>query len=123
MMMTITYVNYGCLLGIPVSYMPLSHSFCGVRMWSGSYQGGISSTCNPEQQEADTNEDEMEDITLDNEMERHWNIFFEYNDRGRYYKKYLLHTKSCDVYMIDKLSLIKGGYFVEVSCYDGERVI
>ena len=65
----------------------------------------------------------MEDITLDNEMERHWNIFFEWNERGRYYKKYLLHTKSCDVYMIDKLSLIKSGYFVEVSCYDGERVI
>ena len=44
----------------------------------------------------------MEDVRLDDEMERHWRIFFEDNDGGVDNQKVILHNKKWDVYMNEK---------------------
>ena len=38
-------------------------------------------------------------------------------------EKVIIHYKSWDLYMNKRQSLIKGGYFVEVSCYDGKKTL
>ena len=47
----------------------------------------------------DPDEEDMEDVKLDNERERHWRIVFEDNDGGVDDKKSILHAKRWDVYM------------------------
>ena len=39
----------------------------------------------------------MDDVNLDDDMERHWRMMFEDNDEGVDYKKELLHAKRWDV--------------------------
>ena len=45
----------------------------------------------------DPDEEDMGDVKLYNERERHWRIFFEDNDIGVYDKKLILHAKRWDV--------------------------
>ena len=48
---------------------------------------------------------------------------FYYNNGGVDGTKALLHAKKWDVYNPEKESLVKGGYWVEVSYKDRKRVI
>ena len=48
---------------------------------------------------------------------------FKDNDGGVDYEKALIYTKILDVYMNDSKALIKGGYSVEVSGSDGNKVL
>ena len=52
-----------------------------------------------------------------------WRMVFEDNYVGVGDNKALLHDKRWNVYMIEKRSLIRGGYYVEVSCCDGKKVL
>ena len=49
-----------------------------------------------------TNEEEMEDVNLDDERERHWRVVFDENDVGVDGKKALLHANRWDVYVDEK---------------------
>ena len=50
-------------------------------------------------------------------------MIVDYNESGRDYDKALLHTKMWDLYTRNKISLIKGGYSVEVSGYEGKKLV
>ena len=52
--------------------------------------------------EDDHDEEEMEDVKLDDERERHWRMVFEENYGGVDDKKALLHANRCDVYVNEK---------------------
>ena len=52
----------------------------------------------------DPDEEDMGDVKLDDERERHWRIFFEYNDGGVDGKKLILHAKRWDVYINEKIN-------------------
>ena len=71
----------------------------------------------------DSDEEDMEDLILDDKKERYWRIFFEDNNGGVDDQKEILHAKRWDVYINDKEVLIKGGYYVEVSGYDEDKVL
>ena len=73
--------------------------------------------------EDDPDEENMEDVNLEGERERHWRMVFEDNDGGVDNAKALLHTKRWDIYVNDKGKLVKGGYSVEVFSHDKKRVI
>ena len=49
--------------------------------------------------------------------------FFEDNNGGVYGTKAFLHAKKWDLYNSEKEALVKGGYLVEVSDKDGDRII
>ena len=59
----------------------------------------------------------MEDVELDDERERHWRVVLEDNDGGLDENKYIIHSKSCNVYMNGKEFLLKCGYYVESVVY------
>ena len=61
-----------------------------------------------------TDAEEMEDVRLGYERERHWRMVFEDNDGGVDNHKSIPHAKRWDVYMNKKKTLIRGGYSVEV---------
>ena len=69
------------------------------------------------------NEEDMDDVNLDDERERHCRMVFEDNDGGVDDAKALLHAKRWDVYVNEKENLVKGGYFVEVVGHDGKKVV
>ena len=71
----------------------------------------------------DPDEEEMEDFYLYDERELHWRIVFKGNYGGVGDKKSLRHAKMWDVYMNERVNLIKGGYLVEVFSSDGKKVI
>ena len=48
--------------------------------------------------EDDPDEEEMDNVNLDDEKERHWRMVFEDNDGGVDDEKALLHAKSWDAY-------------------------
>ena len=52
--------------------------------------------------DADTYEEEMEDMRLDNERERHWGMVFEGEKGGVDDYKSIIHAKSFYVYMKKK---------------------
>ena len=52
--------------------------------------------------EDDTDEEEMDDVILDDERERHWRMVFEENDGGVDDAKALLHDKRWDIYVDEK---------------------
>ena len=60
---------------------------------------------------------------LDDERESHWCMVFEDNNGGVYGTKAFLHAKKWDLYNSEKEALVKGGYLVEVSDKDGDRII
>ena len=47
----------------------------------------------------DPDEEEMDDVNIDDERERHWRNFFEDNEGGVDDKKELLHAKRWDLYV------------------------
>ena len=50
-------------------------------------------------------------------------MVFEDNDGGVDDQKVILHANSWDVYMNNKNALVMGGYSMEVSGYDGKKVV
>ena len=52
--------------------------------------------------EDDTDEEDMEDVSLDDERERHWRMVFEENYGGVDDKNELLHAKRWDIYVNEK---------------------
>ena len=52
--------------------------------------------------EDDPDEEEMDDVNLYNERERHWRMVFEDNDGGVDNAKELLHAKRWDLYVNEK---------------------
>ena len=73
--------------------------------------------------EPDTDEEEIKDVVLDDERERHWRMVFEDNNGGVDGTKAILHAKKWDVYNSEKEALVNGGYSVEVSYKDKKKVI
>ena len=73
--------------------------------------------------EDDPDEEDMYDVNLDNEMERHRRMVFEDNNGGVDNAKALLHSNRWDLYVNEKKNLVKGGYSVEVFSHDKKRVI
>ena len=71
----------------------------------------------------DPDEEVMEDVRLDEKIKRQWRMIFEGNDGGLDNQEAIIHSKRWDVYMNEKNALIRGGYSVEVSGYDGNKVI
>ena len=60
----------------------------------------------------DLDEEGMDDVIINDEREHHWRMFFKDNYGGVDSKKAILHAKRWDVYMNNKLYLIKCGYSV-----------
>ena len=60
--------------------------------------------------EDDPDKEDMEDVKLDDEKERHWEMVSKDNDVGVDDKKSLLHVKRWGVYVNEKINIIKGGY-------------
>ena len=52
----------------------------------------------------DPNEEEMKNVILDDEIERHWRMVFEDNDVGVDNRKAVIHAQRWDVYMNEKKS-------------------
>ena len=73
--------------------------------------------------EADLDEEEMVGARLYEKIECHWRMVFEDNTEEVDDKKTILHANRWYVYMNEKLLLIKCGYYVEVSCFDGKKVM
>ena len=71
----------------------------------------------------DLDEEHIEDVRLNVERHHLCRMVFEDNDGGVDDKKSILYDKRWDVYIIQKTALIKDGYYVEVSDYDGKKVI
>ena len=66
----------------------------------------------------DPDEEEMDDINLYNERERHWSMVFEDNDGGVDNAKTLLHANRWDVCVNENGNLFKAGYLVEIVGHD-----
>ena len=73
--------------------------------------------------EENLDEEDMKDVKLDDDRERHWRIFFEDNDGGVDDKKSWIHDNRWDVYMNEKKRLIKGGYWVYGVDSGGKKLI
>ena len=71
----------------------------------------------------DPDEEEMEDVRLDSERDHIWRMGFEDNYGGVDNEKALLHANGWDVYTNNNKALVKGGYSVEVSGSDGNKVL
>ena len=71
----------------------------------------------------DTDEEEMDDVNIDNDRERHWRMVFDENEGGVDYAKALLHAKRWYLYVNEKEQLVKGGYSVEVFRHDKKKVL
>ena len=52
--------------------------------------------------EPDSDEEEIEDVVLDDDRERHWHMVFEDNNVGVDGTKAFLHAKKWDVYNLEK---------------------
>ena len=64
--------------------------------------------------ENDPDEEDMDDVNIDNERERHWRNVFEVNEGGVDDNKALLHAKCWYLYLKKKERLVKDKYLVEV---------
>ena len=60
---------------------------------------GVDSKADQAYVEDDPDEEEMDDINLDDERERHWRMVFEDNDGGVDDAKAFLHAKRWDIYV------------------------
>ena len=60
--------------------------------------------------ENDPDEEEMDDVNIDDERERHWRNVSEDNEGGVDDKKALIHTKRWDLYVSENEQLVKGEY-------------
>ena len=73
--------------------------------------------------ENDPDEEEMDDVNIDGERERHWRNVFEDNEGGVDDKKELLHAKRWDLYVNEKEHIMKGKYSVEFVGQDKKKVL
>ena len=71
----------------------------------------------------DPDEEEMNDVNIYDERERHWRNVFKDNEGCVDDKKALLHAKMWDLYANDKEQLVKGKYLVEVVGHNKKKVI
>ena len=71
----------------------------------------------------DTDEEEIKDVVLDDDIERHWRMVFEDNNGGVDTIKAILHANKWYVFNSQKEALVKGGYYVQVSYKDSKKVI
>ena len=67
-------------------------------------------------------EEEMDGVNTNNESERHWRNVSKDNE-GCVDEKALLHAKCWDLYLNEKVSLVKGKYLVEIVGHDKKRVL
>ena len=67
----------------------------------------------------DPDEEEMDDVNIYEERERHWRKKIGDNEGG-VDEKALLHAKRWDLYLKKKESLVKGKYSVEVFGHDNK---
>ena len=65
-------------------------------------QAGVESKEDQADAEDGPVEEQMDDVNLDGERERHWRMVFEDNDGGVDDAKALLHTKSLYIYVNEK---------------------
>ena len=72
--------------------------------------------------ENDPEEEEMNDVNIDDERERHWRIFFEENEVG-VDEKELLHAERCGLYPNEKEKLVTGKYPLEVVGHNKKKVL
>ena len=86
-------------------------------------EAGIGSKEEQADVEGDPYEEDMDDVNLDDEMERHWVMVFEDNAGGVDDEKTLLHAKRWDIYVNKRGKLVKGGYLVEVFIHDKKKFI
>ena len=68
-------------------------------------------------------EEDMDDISLDDEREHHWRMVFQDNGRGVDDAKAFLHAKGWDIYLYEKEKLVEGGYSVEVVGHNQKKVL
>ena len=73
--------------------------------------------------EDDPNEEDMDDVTLDDEREFHWRMVFKDNYWGVDDAKAFLHAKRWDIYLNENEKLVKGGYLVEVFGQEKKKVL
>ena len=62
-------------------------------------------------------------MVLDDDIDHHWSMVFEYNNGWVDEKKELLHANMWDVYNSEKYELLKGGHLVEAAERDRKRGI
>ena len=72
--------------------------------------------------ENDPDEEEMDDVNIENERERHWRNVSEDNEGG-VDEKALLHANRWDLYLDEKEKLVNGKYLVEVVGHDKKKVL
>ena len=70
--------------------------------------------------ENDPYEEEMDDVNIDDERERHWRNVFEDNELG-VDEKAFLHAKCWYLYLNEKEIIVKGKYLVEVVGHDKKK--
>ena len=73
--------------------------------------------------EDDPYEEEMDDVNLEDERERHRRMVFKENYWGVDGAKALIRANRWDVYVNEKENLVKGGYLVEVVSYEKRKII
>ena len=71
----------------------------------------------------DPDEEEMGEVHIVDERERHYRNYFEDNEGGVNDKKALLHAKYWDLYVNEKEILVKGKYSVEFVGHDKRKVL
>ena len=87
-------------------------------------ENDIDTTENQTEKESDPDNEDTVDVVLDKERENHRRRVVDgANEAGEIFDKALLHAERWGVYMREKLSLVKGGYSMEVSCSDGKKVV
>ena len=72
--------------------------------------------------ENDPDGEEMGNVNLDGERERHWRMVFEDNGGGVENANELLHAKRWDVYVNEKLDIVQGGYWWKFLVMMGRRL-
>ena len=73
--------------------------------------------------ENDPDEEDMDDVNINDERERHWRICFEDNEGGVDDKKALLNAKRWDLYLNEKEKISKRKYLVEVVGHDKKKLL
>ena len=73
--------------------------------------------------ENDPDEEEIDEVNIDDERERHWRNVFEDNEGGVDDKKELLHAKRWDLYVNKKEQLVKGNYSMEIVGHNKKKLL
>ena len=71
----------------------------------------------------DSDEEDMDDVNLDDDMECHWRMVFKDNGGGVDDAKALLHAARWGFYVNENENLVKGGYLVEVVGHDRKNFL